>query len=813
LDSLSSGVTLRQYRDSGPSASTQNEPFQEVRVDQKDYTLSPEDGTRICKAVALGDHKALSDLLIIYKTSVNTIDKEGNTALHFAVASVCQNDDLEGCYQCIDLLMSCKEMKVNIPNKRGYTAIGYAVNERHKACVEHMLKHPSADRLYLDCYPGGSESTVRKIIVKIYPELQPLLTAPLMERLDSSDRDIKLLAALQENEFNIFSKNVDSNNPNPWYDEPYHSSLLEIASQMKNRKQFVTDLLDKGSDPNIKNRVTGMPLIHATARSGNFEVLEILLERQNVNLYLLDNKKRTILHWWARVSERNQGDKERLENCFKQLLQWDFCGVVGIDCKDKSGMTPLSTAIECENRERVILLLGNGADVTAYERAGSLLESSCTSVLEDILDYCLESNNEPVKSEHLEVTLKYRTLQKLLFLAEVPHHADILRHPVFSVFFHLTWNKTVKFHIFGAVLDYIIFLIFLTSYVLHFDSVYTVSHRSVANNTNGLFSANDSHMTYGMNDEKWYNISTILRTIVLGLMIYFVFFWSIELIIYPKGRINSTDNWLKLLLSIVIFTSCSGIVDSIETTRHLFAIAILLGWFEFLLILGRLPLFSVQTEMLKEVSLSFLIFIARYMVLILAFAFSFYILFKKDVKGNDVDLFTNPFKSLLKTLVMFTGEFDFSDLPLDTLPYTSHVIFMLFVFLMAVVLLNLLNGLAVGDTEKIRKIAETVSLMATARMTSKVLGMLPIIPSWYARLTGLYDLTEEMLVFYPNKPNQIVPSDLKSLRRIITKKRKMSKNVKSTEQVENLSRLAEELTELRQEVKEMREILIKILNK
>ena len=60
--------------------------------------------------------------------------------------------------------------------------------------------------------------------------------------------------------------------------------------------------------------------------------------------------------------------------------------MVGIDCKDISGMTPICTAIECEKRERAILLLGNGADVMAYERAGSLLESGCTSVLEDLLD-------------------------------------------------------------------------------------------------------------------------------------------------------------------------------------------------------------------------------------------------------------------------------------------------------------------------------------------------------------------------------------------------------------------------------------------
>ena len=60
---------------------------------------------------------------------------------------------------------------------------------------------------------------------------------------------------------------------------------------------------------------------------------------------------------------------------------------------------------------------------------------------------------------------------------------------------------------------------------------------------------------------------------------------------------------------------------------------------------------------------------------------------------------------------MFTGEIEASDLPFDALPGTSHVICLLFVFFVATVLLNLLNGLAVGDTREVREDAETLSLV------------------------------------------------------------------------------------------------------
>jgi len=801
---LPSGGTLEQNRQSSPSTSTQKDsPQEEEEEEENPKRMS------IFEAVSRGDLTTLSNLLTNCKTDVNTIDTNGDTALLHAVARVFDKDGWDARYfQCIHVLMSCEKMKVNMPNRNGYTAIGLAVLHRNRSYIERILQHPSAKRLHLDYYPERNESTMREIIMQKYPGLESLLPAPLMESLDSSDRDIKLLAALQHDKYDIFIENLDSENPNPSYDEPYYSSLLEIACQMKNCKQFVELLLDRGADPNIMNRVTGMPLLHATARSGNFEVLEILLKRQNLVLGLKDNKGRTILHWWARVCERNQGDKERLENCFKRLLQRGVCCQVGIDCKDKWGITPLCTAIVCKNRDRVIMLLRNGADVTAFECFDPILQSCSTSVLEDILDYCLESNNGPANSEHLMVTLRYRTIEKMLFLAEVPHHKHILRHPAFSVFLNLTWKRTMKLFFSLNVAFYVMFLTFLNAYIFHSESVVTPSHRSVANNTNSLLTFNDSLMTSGMKDATWYNTSQALWYFLMILLVLLCMREAFQLFVYHWRYIKSLENWLEFLLIIVTFTSCSGILDSIETNRHLSVIAILLGWFELVLLLGRLPQLSVQMEMFKTVSLTFLRFMAGYIVLVVAFAFSFYLLFKGTAEVDNAVYFDNPFTSLMRTIIMFAGEFDVSDLPFDTLPGTSHVIFLLFVFFVAIVLLNLLNGLAVGDTGKVREDAEILSLVARARLISNAFEVFDTLPQF---MTRSLELTEEMFVLYPNRPNQLGTTELRSLLRIITKKRKPSEKEKSIEHLENWSLFTEQLSTLQLQYEEMRKILMKIL--
>jgi hypothetical protein len=170
LGSLPSVDTSRQYPESGPSTSTQNVPLQEERievsVDRVCCTWIQGYFARISQVVGCVDTEVLSNLLTNCTTEVHSINSKGNTALHHAVALACRKGDysVDSIYQCIDLL-NCQQMQVNRPNKNDYTAIGLAVQHLHRTCVQRRLKHPSADRIYLDCYPGDRQNTVREIIM------------------------------------------------------------------------------------------------------------------------------------------------------------------------------------------------------------------------------------------------------------------------------------------------------------------------------------------------------------------------------------------------------------------------------------------------------------------------------------------------------------------------------------------------------------------------------------------------------------------------------------------------------------------------
>jgi hypothetical protein len=275
-----------------------------------------------------------------------------------------------------------------------------------------------------------------------------------------------------------------------------------------------------------------------------------------------------------------------------------------------------------------------------------------------------------------------------------------------------------------------------------------------------------------------------------------------------QAYVSSIQNWLEILLIIATFMSRCDVVDSTVTKRHFFAIALLLGWFELLLMLGRMPVLSVQLEMLKTVSIAFVRLMECYVLLLIAFALSFYILFKGSLEKDEAEMFANPFLSLQKTIVMFTGEFDASSLPFDTLPYTSHAIFLLFLFMVAIILLNLLN-VAVNDAEVARQNAKALSLVARVILISRIEGLFNVHLKF---LKPHVEQTEETFVIFPNRPNKIQPTALRSLLSVISKKRKPNMERTSTVCEEKWDTFAEKLSALQLQQKKLERKLVSQLD-
>lgn len=98
--------------------------------------------------------------------------------------------------------------------------------------------------------------------------------------------------------------------------------------------------------------------------------------------------------------------------------------------------------------------------------------------------------------------------------------------------------------------------------------------------------------------------------------------------------------------------------------------------------------------MLRNVAYHVLQFTFLFSILIIAFAFSFYLLFNKyseisaaedsALAQDDSAFFSNFGLSIIKIIVMLTGELDDGRMKFEIFTVTRHLIFLLFVLLMYV---------------------------------------------------------------------------------------------------------------------------------
>ncbi|CRK92167.1 CLUMA_CG005804, isoform A [Clunio marinus] len=222
-----------------------------------------------------------------------------------------------------------------------------------------------------------------------------------------------------------------------------------------------------------------------------------------------------------------------------------------------------------------------------------------------------------------------------------------ITHPVLSTFINLKANK------FSLIYSLNLFM-FCMFYVIPFILVFVYYDPKDGSHVLKIF------------------VPALIATFYLTLREAIQFFWIIDSKVeYFKKKSNKlemlmiTSSWC-LLYSIV--------TKSYHTYQVSSAFIILLGAIELLSILPYAT-FSIYMFMLKEVTMTFLKFFTVFILIILAFTFSFYAILKpiKTIQEKKVVIanqtltltsseavfknFEHPFTSFIKTILMFAGDF------------------------------------------------------------------------------------------------------------------------------------------------------------
>lgn len=218
-------------------------------------------------------------------------------------------------------------------------------------------------------------------------------------------------------------------------------------------------------------------------------------------------------------------------------------------------------------------------------------------------------------------------------------------------------------------------------------------------------------------NEKFYEHPWSYRFCVFGVALMMIY----EIVQCSKSfktYFFKLSNWLDIsliCLSLLVFVGTFEIDEG--DFKKIRAITILVMAAQSIQLVAKVSVLSMSLHMaiFKRVCVTFLKTIALYLILILAFAMSFYTLNDDDemdkgslkAGGEDEEKsFADPFMSVITTVRMMLS--DFENVKLAEKDRFQGSMFLLFVVLITVVLYNLLNALAISDTNNIMKDAERV---------------------------------------------------------------------------------------------------------
>jgi ankyrin repeat protein len=693
---------------------------------------------------------------------VNVKNERGQNVLHVLCEQL-SNDSYDVIFPLVKILLA-HGCNANFPNDDQKTPF-FLVLEKlpelksRKEIAEYFIKHGD-----LDFYSYRSEELVDLLMnqkVKYLPALP--------EQDDFVNSYQSMLQLLRNGEINKFETKFFHFKATCADTEEYNERLshfLEIA--VENSLINIVDLLiSYGADINRVSKVSKhkMPPTFIAYKNADYGIFNSFMLRPEIKLYYSDSPespRKTLLHLFfdefktqtyasfkkCNFSRHLTHDQKK---CFDLIMQSKKCTRELVNSKDENNLTTIYYAVKFKIDYCTIELLKNGAYIDKVIGKGGIRKSLLTNFLDSCIttrgvhddeDYEININygflmpyshviscrkfrklgtnlqlpisqKTPEEFSTLmeESETKYaeemKPLQKIAQSEELQH---FLLHPVISSFVLLKWNK----------LNFLIYinLLLILMYMFSFIPFAVLCQTIPVDERAASFA---------------YNFFYILSFISLS---FIIIRESMQFFLSVSQYLQSRSNWIDIFLivsSIVILFFEEQVPNHIS--RMLRTIIILLATIEYFNLLGLLPLLSVSlhTKMFKKVCTTFVKSLAFYSVLILAFAFSFYTLqgdkFAKDLvklahegrdnTTNDIPV-TNATRnerfnnfntiglSIIKSFVMLTGELETSYVHLEGTTYAA--LFLLFLFLVTIVLYNLLNALAVSDTQEIKSDAKLIDL-------------------------------------------------------------------------------------------------------
>uniref|UniRef100_A0A6A7FTK1 Transient receptor potential channel pyrexia-like n=1 Tax=Hirondellea gigas TaxID=1518452 RepID=A0A6A7FTK1_9CRUS len=531
------------------------------------------------------------------------------------------------------------------------------------------------------------------------PDIQKLMMAVEIKSMNNLMTILKAGAKINEHEGSFSETTLHKAVMNCW-EEGVHT-LLNYGAKVFTKNQF------------------GQTPLHYAACAKSMKCTRLLLQHEQAHA---DATKMSVNHkdMRGRTALHDAAEQSSVD-VIKLLLK---AGAI-VDDKDKDEETPLHKAAKSCAVPAMLALLNGGANLTARDAAGdSVLSYTLRHIpggMEALFDSCLVTNTRNCNAKTLEVKFNFipcisshdNNQMRCLWNIVEFGHAKLLKHPLCETFLLVKWFKVKKFF-YIQFMYYFLYAILTT--LLTFDKYLEKS----CNCSNISFNVScvgnmTNYNTGNPEDERLLPrpLRLTMLSVVLVQAILILFNLILSLIYSYKSFKFSLWNVLHVVIILMVFLVLPfDYPNTRYFQQHVASVLQLLLWAQCMLLVGQIPACGIYVVMFTRVAGVFVRIFAVYFSLLLAFTFSFHI--SEHVEGKTCATILDVFLTFLKTLTMMIGELDYTEefvQQLRNLPFTSHIIFILFVIMVAIILSNLLVALAVNDVQSLRSSAHLERLI------------------------------------------------------------------------------------------------------
>ena len=707
-------------------------------------------------------------LLLRSGASVNIKKEDGTTPLHIATLRssanwVSGNDKyvmIQRMKEIVTLLLETENINVDIENNLGISPLSCAVDKGTEEVVRMLLKRGACVTSEFEDEDDDDIRTIEDKLRQRFPKLKNEVTDKNRKNNNSTEAELFKLLFTEFSHPGGFRKKFDSVKKSVDLDFDNGNNTMLQYCAYNGYHDLVDILLSAGADPNKMSAHNKVPAVVWAAHHGYHEVIRVFKRKfiennVEVDFARVDEKSEryeNVLHKVLKQESRTIVNKNlrNYDKCLKLLLddgnlRFKNNMAAAINGQDNLGNTPLHVAAQTGNHEAVRRLLRCEANL-GLKNARELtpIVHIAPDIMEEFLDDCLESDGSTTGKD-FQITFKYSFLgpprmrkfalgkegeplldtkevmedgvtntkqlpetEPLWYMSQIKEHRHLLSHPTITSFLWMKWRK-MRPYFYINVGFYLLFFSFLTAWILM---------KTEYEEWSGPADPFDPPTREKIMALQW---------ITFVLLILFTIREFVQLTVSYRRYFFNLENLLEL--SLIIMTYCLMFVSlSLSEFKNISALVLLLSWLEVVLLIGGHPRLSTYVSMFTKISFNFAKFLCLFISLIIGFGLCFFILYrnpKEELNDGKVfnEYFSSPSKALLKTIIIsLTGEIEFEDLVFGgTLGWMT---FLLFVFLIMLVLVNLLNGLAVSDIALIQKEAEIMSHISRVELMCQIESIL-----------------------------------------------------------------------------------------